>query len=134
MKRPLHCCSHVLFAIGPLRAVLGPLGAVPERLLAGDRLPIADLQVLSDAESIPDDSPRAAVLDLRCVDALLKAAKGRKATGPDGLGPAVWKAGGEPAALLARAVLNATRQIGRCPLALKGGRKQDMWKRRGARH
>ncbi|CAK0815072.1 unnamed protein product, partial [Prorocentrum cordatum] len=101
--------------------------------LAGSTLPFSELLVADSAESVAPDVPRAPPLSLDYVESLLRVSKGRKATGPDGVGPAVWKAGGEPAALLMQAVLNSTRAHCKAPTLMKGGRMQDLWKRKGER-
>ncbi|CAK0877917.1 unnamed protein product, partial [Prorocentrum cordatum] len=101
--------------------------------LAGSTLPFSELLVADSAESVAPDVPRAPPLSLDYVEPLLRVSKGRKATGPDGVCPAVWKAGGEPAALLMQAVLNSTRAHCKAPALMKGGRMQDLWKRKGER-
>ncbi|CAK0894210.1 unnamed protein product [Prorocentrum cordatum] len=101
--------------------------------LAGSTPPFSELLVADSAESVAPDVPRAPPLSLDYVESLLRVSKGRKATGPDGVGPAVRKAGGEPAALLMQAVLNSTRAHCKAPALMKGGRMQDLWKRKGER-
>jgi hypothetical protein len=54
-----------------------------------------------------------------------------KATGLDGVTVAAWQAGGRLAAQLATSVLNASRNAGRAPLKLKGGRIQDFLEKKG---
>ena len=79
--------------------------------------------------------PRARLppLDLEEVERLLAKLPANKAVGVDGISAKVWKAGGLSAALLAQAVLNASRACGRAPVLGKGGRTQDSWKANGGR-
>ena len=70
---------------------------------------------------------------LKWVEAAIRRSNPRKATGLDGVGAAAWRAGGEPTALLAMTVLSASSAAAACPLLMKGGRIQDVWKGSGLR-
>ena len=93
---------------------------------AGSQVFFAELRRQNDSLQVPADFPRADPVSLPYVLGLLQASPGSKATGPDGIGPSTWKAGGAPAASVAQKLLNTVRAHARAPLEVKGGRMQDV--------
>ena len=67
------------------------------------------------------------------VFAIIKGANEKKATGPDDLHIASWKAGGWAAAYALTLAENSMRRSGRAALLAKGGRIMGLWKHKGDR-
>ena len=101
--------------------------------LAGEVVHFAELRSRNARPPPADDAPRLEPVALDTIEHMIQHSSTRKATGLDGVGAAVWKAGGEPAAVCMQQIINTSRHHVRAPLLAKGGRMQEVWKRKGLR-
>ena len=98
----------------------------------GQLIRFRDLAGRLKAKLINTDAPKMKEVDLSKLEAYLKKVPRFKAIFGR-VASASLKAGGEPAALLVKALLDVGRRAGRVATALKGGRIQALFKGKGSR-